>query len=388
MRLCIASALSTEDGTSNAAQAACAEVSKGLAGQRPDLAVLFLSPHHAESLEEVLSEVHSRLGPQRLIGCMAQGVIGKGREVERTAGFSLWAACLPGVQISIGHVRATMTNEGLAFAGLPEVPDRPACLLLLGEPYTFPTLQFMERLEEDHPRVSVVGGMASGALGPGEKSVFLGREPMQDGAVVALLSGAIRVRPVVSQGCRPFGKHLVITKAENNLILELGGRPALERLDEQISTLSKEERDLLKHGLHLGRAIDPSRQSFNRGDFLIRNVVGIDPKRGAVAITDPVRPGQTVQFHLRDAASATEDLELLLREARGAGGQPAGALLFSCNGRGSYLFSAPDHDAGAVERELGTLPLAGFFAAGELGPVGGRNFLHSFTASLALFEEA
>ncbi|MGH9363065.1 MAG: FIST signal transduction protein, partial [Thermoanaerobaculia bacterium] len=200
-------------------------------------------------------------------------------------------------------------------------------------------------------------------------------------------SGPIRVRPVVSQGCRPFGKHLVITRAEGNVIFDLGGRPALERLQEEIGGLTPREKELLKHGLHLGRAIDPTRSAFSRGDFLIRNVVGIDPAQGAVAITDHVRAGQTVQFHLRDAETASEDLDHLLQEAHRSGSKPRGALLFSCNGRGRYLFSRPDHDAGAVRRELGQIPLAGFFAAGELGPVGGRNFLHGFTASLALFEE-
>src|SRR5206468_1606052 len=202
-----------------------------------------------------------------------------------------------------------------------------------------------------------------------------------------LLSGRLRLRPVVSQGCRPFGKPMVVTRAEKNVVFELGGKPALVRLKEQLATLSRAECDLAKQGLHLGHAIDPSRRASARGDFLIRSVVGVDPEKGAIAVTDLVRPGQTVQFHLRDAATASEDLEALLRDAREAGARPGGALLFSCNGRGSYLFSRPDHDAGAVQKALGPMPLAGFFAAGELGPVGGRNFVHGFTASLALFEE-
>jgi len=386
MRFAFSSGLSTDKDTSRAAEAVVAEVLGGLGGRQPDLAVLFVTPHHAPRVEETVAQVASATRAAHLLGCTAQGVIFNHREVEHLPGFCLLGASLPGVEIRPAHIRAEETAEGLAFSGLPDPLAGPATLLLLGEPFSFPAVDFIGRLEEDHPDVQVLGGMASGAMSPGENLLFFDGQTQGDGAVGLVLSGPIRVRPVVSQGCRPFGKHLVITRAENNLIYELGGHPALERLNEQIATLAPQERALLKQGLHLGRAIDPTRRSFSRGDFLIRNVVGIDPRKGAIAITDLVKAGQTVQFHLRDAASASEDLKLLLKEAQESGAKPRGALLFSCNGRGSYLFSEPDHDAAAVQRELGSIPLAGFFAAGELGPVGGRNFLHGFTASLALFE--
>jgi small ligand-binding sensory domain FIST len=204
--------------------------------------------------------------------------------------------------------------------------------------------------------------------------------------VAVSLSGPARVRPVVSQGCRPIGRPAVITRAERNVIRQLGGRPALQRLEEEVEVLGEADLELLARGLHLGRAVDPTRRAFKRGDFLVRNVIGYDPAEGSIAIADEVRAGQTIQFHLRDAASAREDLETLLKETRAAGAIPKGALLVSCNGRGSYLFAEPDHDASAVAREMGSIPLAGFFAAGEFGPVDGRNFVHGFTASLALFE--
>jgi small ligand-binding sensory domain FIST len=388
MSFAFGSGLSTEADSARAAGEAIAQVLHGLGGRRPDLAILFLSPHHAGSAAEILERVSSGLSPRRFLGCLGQGVIGDGREVEGGEGLCLLGASLPGVEIAPARIGAVETPEGLAFSGFGEPPEGEATLLLLGEPYTFPVVEFLTRLEEDHPRLQVIGGMASGAMGPGEGSLFLDGEVVGEGAVGVVLSGPLRVRPLVSQGCRPFGKHLVITRADETVILELGGQPALERLKEQIVTLSRSEQGLLQQGLHLGRAIDPRRTSFSRGDFLVRNVVGIDPEKGGIAIADPVRPGQTVQFHLRDARSASEELDLLLKEARDSGVSPAGALLFSCNGRGSYLFKKPDHDAGAVRRELGQVPLAGFFAAGELGPVGGRNFLHGFTASLALFEEA
>jgi small ligand-binding sensory domain FIST len=306
--------------------------------------------------------------------------------VEGEPGLCLFAAHLPGVSIQSFPIQAEETPEGLAFSGLPEAGGAPETLLLFGEPFSFPATEFLSRLDEDNRGLQILGGMASGAFSPGENRLFLGGRTLVDGAVGVILSGPIRVRPVVSQGCKPFGKPLVITKADGNIILEMGGRSAIERLGEQVESLPQKERDLIPKRLHLGRAIDPTRRTFGRGDFLVRNVVGIDLQNGAIALTDPVRAGQTVQFHLRDAQTASEDLESLLQATRGTGAAPGGALVFSCNGRGSYLFSRPDHDAGAIQRELGPVPLAGFFAAGELGPVGGRNFLHGFTASIALFE--
>jgi small ligand-binding sensory domain FIST len=202
--------------------------------------------------------------------------------------------------------------------------------------------------------------------------------------VAVLVSGEVRIRSIVSQGCRPIGRHYVVTKAEQNIILELAGQPPLAQLQELFPTLPPRDRELLNRGLHVGRVINEYQDRFSRGDFLVRNVIGADPNTGAIAIGDYVRPGQTVQFHLRDAQSADEDL----RELLAAAGQisSAGGLLFTCNGRGTRLFDAPDHDAALIHSALDDLPLAGFFAQGELGPIGGRNFIHGFTASLVLFE--
>jgi small ligand-binding sensory domain FIST len=387
MAFSFASAVSTLARSAEAAEAVASEVIGALGGRKPDLAVVFITPHHAAEMEEVVSGMAARLGARAFLGCTGQGVIGLGREVEEGPGISLLAASLPGVAIDACHVEAEATPEGLAFSGLPELPEATSGLLLFGDPYSFPVVEFLDRMEDDRRDLVVMGGLSSGAFGPGESRLFVNGETVADGAAAAVLSGPVRIRPVVSQGCKPFGKPAVVTRAEDNVVLELGGRPAIERLNQDLEALGPQERQLLRNGLHLGRAIDPTRQSFRRGDFLIRNVIGVDRKAGSIAMTDQVKAGQTIQFHLRDARSASEDLELLLREAR-IGPAPVGALLVSCNGRGSYLFTESGHDAGAVRRELGPVPLAGFFAAGELGPVGGRNFLHGFTASIALFEEA
>jgi small ligand-binding sensory domain FIST len=217
--------------------------------------------------------------------------------------------------------------------------------------------------------------------------LILGDRQFQTGAIAAVIHGAVRVSSVVSQGCRPIGQPFVVTRAEANVIHELGGVPPLLQLKEMFKTLTDREQELVRHGLHVGRVLNEYQDQFHRGDFLVRNVIGADPQTGAIAIGDYVRPGQTVQFHVRDEETADEDLRHLLMDARKRSDpQPSGALLFTCNGRGTRLFSSADHDARCVREALGEVPLAGFFAQGEIGPVAGKNFLHGFTASIAIFQ--
>jgi small ligand-binding sensory domain FIST len=179
----------------------------------------------------------------------------------------------------------------------------------------------------------------------------------------------------------------VVTKAERNIIFELGGKPALVQLREVFSALPTREQQLVQEALHVGRVVSEYQDRFEQGDFLVRNVVGIDSQSGAVAIGDYIRPGQTVQFHVRDEEAASAELAQLLAAARDKSSVlPAGALLFTCNGRGTRMFSQPHHDAAAIAQVFGPLPLAGFFAQGEIGPIGRQNFVHGFTASVALFE--
>jgi small ligand-binding sensory domain FIST len=247
---------------------------------------------------------------------------------------------------------------------------------------------FLGEVNEAHAGLRVVGGMASGVGGPGRCRLALGAHVLDRGAVGVLLRGPVGVRAVVSQGCRPIGKHMVVTRARDNVILELGGKPPLAQLQQIWQEVSEAERELMRHGLHIGRVMNEYRGEFQRGDFLIRNVIGLDSATGALAITERVRVGQTVQFQVRDAASADEDLHALLQMDLSAHERrPAGALLFTCNGRGTRLFPEPNHDAGVIRGEAGAIPLAGFFAQGELGPIGGQNFIHGFTASVVLFEE-
>jgi small ligand-binding sensory domain FIST len=228
--------------------------------------------------------------------------------------------------------------------------------------------------------------MASGAETPGQNRLFLGSQALDSGAVAVVAHGALRLRSVVSQGCRPIGQPYVITQADRNLILQLGGMSALTRLREVFDSLPTHEQLLVQQGLHIGRVVSEYQERFEHGDFLIRNVIGIDQESGAVAVGDHVRTGQTVQFHIRDQKTADDDLRQLLAQVPRDAVSARAALLFTCNGRGSRLFDHAHHDAQAVRSSLGEIPLAGFFAQGELGPVAGQNFVHGFTASLALWE--
>jgi len=199
------------------------------------------------------------------------------------------------------------------------------------------------------------------------------------------LSGPLRIETVVSQGCRPIGRHMIVTRSHENVIEQLGGKPAVQVLREVVSELPESEQNLLQNGLFVGQVASEYREKFNRGDFLVRNVIGIDEENGTVSIADYVKTGQTVQFHVRDAQTADEDLSLMLDGQQKAPAPAAGGLLFSCNGRGLRMFEEPCHDIRIARKSMPSTPIAGFFAAGELGPVAGKNFVHGHTASFALF---
>ncbi len=375
-------------------EAAAEAADRARAGLDPpcDLAVVFASGQHLGMAKWLLSEVHERLQPRVLIGCGAGGTLAAGRELEDTPGIVVWGASLPGAELETMHLTAERDAEGFRLLGLPaslseSAGDEPAAdesLLALCDPFSFPPEELLAALERTRPHVPVLGGLASASFAGGAVLLRDG-EVHTDGAVAVRLRGA-QVLPCVSQGAGPVGPEMTITAAEANVIGQLAGKPAMERLGEVIAALPEHERELAASGVLIGLVIDENRPEYERGDFLVRPIIGADRESGAIAIGEPVRVGQTVRLHVRDAASADEDLREALRaqaEALGSDGA-AGALLFTCNGRGSHMFDLPDHDAAAVEDSLGA-PTAGFFCAGEIGPVGGRNFLHGFTATMAVF---
>jgi small ligand-binding sensory domain FIST len=386
-----AAALSTNADTTLAFQEVAKQVEDQLKG-KPELTLLFFSPHHSENADELARDGSQRLGAQCLIGCTGETIIGNDQEIEGGPALSLWAGSWAGkARLAPFHLEVSETPEGYTLLGWPDELSAAdlasAAVLLLADPFTFPVDAFLKQINEEHKGLPVMGGMASGAMQPGDNVLLLGERAVRHGAVGVLLQGPAQVRTVVSQGCRPIGHHLVITKAQDNVLIELAGKPALLQLQEIVKALPARDQELARRGLHIGRVINEYQAQFQRGDFLVRNVIGADPTTGAIAITERVRVGQTVQFHVRDAATADEDLHALLQShLRAQERKPEAGLLFSCNGRGTRLFPKPHHDARAIRHEAGPIPLAGFFAQGELGPVGGQNFIHGFTASVVLFE--
>jgi small ligand-binding sensory domain FIST len=306
--------------------------------------------------------------------------------VEDSPGLAVWLGHLPRVSLEPVRLRFERRGDEGMIDGLDSLPPEDSVFLLLADPFTFPTDSFVSHLNSETPSVRVIGGMASGAQSPGASRLFFQGQALSEGAVGVVMRGDVDIATVVSQGCRPIGEIFRVTKGNGNLLMELDGRPALRRLEEVYSQSNERDQVLMRRGVHVGLAIREAQAELGRGDFVIRNVLGADHGSGTLAISDVVEVGKAVQFQVRDAESAREDLRLLLDAQRLLGARPpAGALLFSCNGRGQGLFGSPNHDVSALERAFGTLPVAGFFAQGELGPVSGRNFLHGFTASIALF---
>lgn len=349
-------------------------------GPAPDVAVLFVTPPHAGALEDAAGAIGDILRPGVLAGCAAVSVVGTDREVEQQPAVSLWAGRFgPCAEV---RLEARRSADGVVIEGWPEpLPFEPSALVLLADPFSFPVEELYADLAVRYPGLPVVGGNASAARGPGGNRLVLDRRLHTDGAVGVLVGPGVEVETVVSQGCRPIGRPYIVTRAERNRMDELAGEPALTRLIEMSRRMSEEEIEGVNAALHLGRVIDEGKLDFGRGDFLVGAVLGADEGSGGIVVDHMVEVGSTVQFHIRDAATADEDLRQLLD-----GRRADGALLFTCNGRGVQLFDAPDHDAGVLHERVGA-PAAGFFAAGEFGPVGRRNFVHSFTASVALFRD-
>mgnify|MGYP002780504542 FL=1 len=373
-----------------AAAEAGAAAAEGLGGAPATLAVVFASPGLCAEGTALLDAVHRVLEPGDLIGCMGEAILGAGREIEDAPALAVWAAHLPGAEIIPFRLVARPLGEGLGILGWPDaIADAPGGnvgpVIMLADPFTFPADGLLQELNAEPGAPPVVGGLASGGRRPGEHALFAGREVVDEGAVGIAIRGA-RIHTIVSQGCRAIGPEMVITDAEGSTVRSLAGVPALDKLQQVIEELSPEERALAAEGLLAGLVIDENVPEYGRGDFLMRGVLGGDRETGALVVGEQVRVGQTMRFHVRDAASADEDLREALRAARAGLGDtpPGGALVFSCNGRGTRMFPGPDHDAATIEGELG-VPAAGLFCNGEIGPVGGKSFVHGFTATMALF---
>lgn len=355
-----------------------------------DVAFLFVSTYFTNDIDDIVTRLQSELTPGVLLGCTAEGVIGCEKEIESEPAISLVVARLPGVQItpfmlqpgsSEWHRMLLSPGE---FCRTVDVPADAQLVILFADPFSIPMDDVLHAFTTCYPGIPMVGGMASGALRPNGNVLIANDFLTRQGAVGLALSGNLSVDLIVSQGCRPIWRPFKVQSAHRNMIYNLEGRPPLAWLQDLIPELSDEDRALLQNGLFVGRAIDPARDEMGRGDFLIRGLMGIDQENGAIAIGDSVMEGETIQFHLRDVITAQEDLEMLLipqmfRQP------PSGGLLFTCNGRGTRLYDHPNGDISIIQNSIQNVRLAGFFCAGEIGPVGNQNFVHGQTVSLALF---
>ena len=354
-----------------------------------DLALWFLTAHFNDELSCILDRLGTVFPAAVLVGCTAEGTLGCNDELQRGPSMALLAASLPGVSINPFRLRQRQlehADESLDWERLVGVaPESHPTFLAFGDPFHFAVHEFVDRINHAFPGAALVGGVASAGRQPLQNRLFINDEIERDGAVGVALTGRLTVSTVVSQGCRPIGTPFVITKGERNVIRELGGRVALEQLQNVLVGLSRDDEQLARQWLLIGRVINEYKDRFTRGDFLIHNIVGVDRKSGAIGIAGHARVGATVQFHVRDAQSADEDLREMLAPHGGTG--VCGAAMFGCNGRGTRMWSDPGHDLGVFHELLGEAPIAGFFCGGEFGPIGGRNFVHSLTASMVLFRE-
>ncbi|WP_280413018.1 FIST signal transduction protein [Nocardia asiatica] len=378
--------LSTALGARQAGMEATAIAREQLAGEAPSLAVLLASRAHTDEAVEVLSGVHRTVRVPALVGCVAQAIVAGRREIEDEPAVTVWLASgLPAAEtFQLDFLR---TASGGLLAGYRFDKAARDFHLLLPDPYSFPADLLLEYVNTDLPGTVVMGGLVSGGRGPEGSRLFRDHAVVTSGAVGVRLPGLHNV-PIVSQGCRPIGYPYTITGADGTVITGLGGQPPIERLREIVAVLPPDQQEQLARGLQIGFVVDEHLAEPGQGDFLVRGLLGADPNSGAIEVGEVVEVGTTVQFQVRDAVGADQDLRAALARARtDLSGRPAGALLFTCNGRGRRMFGVADHDATTIEDLLDGIPLAGFFAAGEIGPIAGRNALHGFTASMALFLE-
>ena len=378
-----ASAIATADRLEDAVGEATDAMSAELGGARADLVCAFVTDHHAAHFGRLAGAVAEAFPDALLFGCSAGGAVGGGVEVEHEPALSLTAAALPGVHLTPFHVDDDRGQWRRAIAAPPE--DDPA-FVVLPCPLTCPIEDLIGWMDQRWPGATKVGGLASGGMtarGPARNTLFLGEERHESGCIGLSLTGDIAVDSVVAQGCRPIGAPLFVTRAQKNVIYELDGEPALAALEKLHASLAAEDRALFRHSLFIGLGMRDGRARYGRGDFLIRNLIGVDPENGALAIGAPLAQGQVVQFQLRDARTSAQDLAEML------GGYdhvtPSGALMFSCVGRGRLLYGKANHDSDVFKDVMGPVPLGGFFCNGEIGPVSRRTFLHGQTSSFALF---
>ena len=386
-----ASAISESENVEKAVSE-CAESIKSIVGNSPDLVFVFPSFNFSGQFKDISNALSKHFENSVIMGCSGNGVIGAGREVEHTPGFAMCAAELPEVEITPFHI---------SDSDLPDGDDPPnkwenvlgvssesrPNFVLLADPFSVRGENLLMGMDYAYPDCKIVGGLASGGTQPGSNALYLNNITYDHGIAGVALSGNIEINTIVAQGCKPIGSLSRITKCERNILQELDGRSPFDILGETYNDLNEADQKLFQNSLFLGVVMDPFESSPGIGDFLIRNIVGANPDAGQLAVGQMLREGQLVQFHLRDAQTSTENLSNMLDEYQSTPfGPETGALMFSCLGRGKYLYEEPDHDTDLFREKIGDLPLTGFFCNGEIGPVSGSTFLHGYTSSFGIFK--
>jgi small ligand-binding sensory domain FIST len=395
-----ASALSTRPSLESAVKEVVELAQQRL--QAPaDLGLVFISSAFASEYSRLMPLLKEQLEVPALIGCSGSGVVGvdaegQVQEVEGEAALSLTLASLPGVKVQAFHIAVDTLPD------LDSPPDRWVDLMqiapqdepqfiLLADPFSSGVNNLLQGLDFAYPGSIKVGGMASIGSVSNSTGLFCDYSVHRTGVVGVALSGNIVLEAIVAQGCRPIGQPYRVVEGERNILMQLEEqssvedcgiiRTPLEVLQLLFQNLNEEDQALAQHALFVGIARDEFKQQLEQGDFLIRNLLGVDPKSGAIAVGDRIRLGQRIQFHLRDAEASAEDLEMLLdRYQQTQSASAAAALMFSCMGRGEGLYGQANYDSRLFDRYIHNIPLSGFFCNGEIGPVGGTTFLHGYTS--------
>ncbi|HAN45883.1 MAG TPA: hypothetical protein DCQ32_04960 [Cyanobacteria bacterium UBA8156] len=363
-------------------------------GDRPlsrpwSVGLLFASSSFGSDFPRLLPLLAERLPVAQLVGCSGGGIVGSGQELEGVPALSLLVGDVPGAILQGFHLEENQVPDLDSppqrwHEAIGVNPTLTPDFVLLADPFSFPISDFLSGLDFAYPQSVKVGGLAGGGMG--QNALFANGRLYRSGLVGLAVAGSLKLDAVVAQGCRPIGKPMYVSKCERNILLAVDDRPPLEVLQETVAGLSEGDQRLAQHSLFLGLVNDEFfKQEVGPGDYLIRNILGGDPQTGAIAIADRLRPGQRVQWHLRDAQASAEDLKAVLQRYRQAQPQtPTAAVLFSCLGRGEGLYQEPNHDSRVFGAEIGAIPLGGFFCNGEIGPVGTATFLHGYTSAFGL----
>ncbi|AIE75726.1 hypothetical protein D082_31980 [Synechocystis sp. PCC 6714] len=410
-------ALSTRPSLEGALDEAIAKV-QGQGRGDWDLAIIFLSSSFASDAARLMPLVQEKLSVRNLIGCLGGGIIGmeqpgKVQEIEGEVALSLTLAQLPEVTITPFYVHGETLPDldapPQSWVDLIGVdPATGADFIILADPMATSITDFLAGMDFAYSQATKVGGLASAENMAMGGSLFLHSPDYPsgrygDGFIGVALAGNVRLGSVVAQGCRPIGEPFMVNQGERNIITEIQGQDTengtvllespLARLQKLLPTLSAKDQELAQSSLFVGVANDEFKLTLQPGDFLIRNLLGVDPRQGAIAIGDRVRKGQRLQFHLRDRETSADDLRILLRHYTDSEpGQPPttaiGALMFSCLGRGYGLYGTPNFDSQVFGQYFPGIALGGFFCNGEIGQVGAQTFLHGYTSAFAIVHRA